>query len=338
MRSEKMKNQFPKMSVGGISRRNVLAAGALLPVAGALRAQAGVGHIAVGFAPGGAADGLARLAADKLKGVVAPSVVVDNRVGAAARIAIEHVRNSAPDGMNMVLVPDATMFLYPHVYKELKYDPAKDFIPVTRLISMSLVMYVGPGVPASVKTVKDYIDWVKTNPKNMVYGTPAAGATPHFTGAMFARAAGLDMQPVHYKGGAPAIQDLVAGQVPVVFGSTSDGIAMVQAGKARALAVSSARRTVMFPDVPTFTELGFKDLVVEDGLGVYVPAKTPAETVARINTGLQAALKTRDLQTPIRDWGFDISGETSVEFSERLTRERARWQGIVKATGFTAME
>ncbi len=323
---------------GGLRRRDLLAAGTLLPLAGALQAQAGVGHIVVGFAAGGAADGLARLAADKLRGVVAPSVVVENRIGAAARIAIEYVRNSTPDGMNMVLVPDATMFLYPHVYKELKYDPAKDFTPVTRLISMSLVMYVGPGVPASVKTIKDYVEWAKSNPKNMVYGTPAAGATPHFTGAMFARAAGLDLQPVHYKGGAPAIQDLVAGQVPVVFGSTSDGIAMVQAGKARALAVSSARRTAMFPDVPTFTELGFKDLVVEDGLGVYVPSKTPAEMVARLNAGLQAALKTRDLQGPIRDWGFDISGESSVEFSERLARERSRWQGIVRSTGFTAME
>ena len=325
-------------NLGGMRRRELLAAGALAPLAGGALAQAGVGRIVVGFAAGGAADGLARLAAEKLRGVVAPNMVVENRIGAAARIAIEHVKASAPDGTHMVLVPDATMFLYPHVYKELKYDPAKDFIPVTRLISMSMVMYVGPAVPASVKTVKDYIEWVKTSPKNLVYGTPAAGATPHFTGAMFARAAGLDMQPVHYKGGAPAIQDLVAGQVPVVFGSTSDGIAMVQAGKARALAASASRRTAMFPDVPTFTELGFKDLVVEDGLGVYVPAKTPADAVNRLNAGLQAALKTRDLQVPIRDWGFDISGETSGEFTERLNRERARWQTIVKATGFSAME
>ncbi|WP_171015966.1 tripartite tricarboxylate transporter substrate-binding protein [Ramlibacter sp. 2FC] len=321
-----------------ISRRELLAAGALLPLAGAARAQAGVGRIVVGFAPGGAADGLARLTADKLRGIAAPNVIVENRVGAAARIAIEYVRNAAPDGTTMTLVPDATMFLYPHVYKSLSYDPARDFTPVTRLISMSLVMFVGPAVPSSVKTVKDYIEWVKTNPKNLVYGTPAAGATPHFTGAMFARAAGLDMQPVHYKGGAPAIQDLVAGQVPVVFGSTSDGLAMVQAGKARALAVSAARRTAMLPDVPTFQELGYRDIVVEDGLGVYVPSKTPAETVAKLDAGMQAALKTKDLQGPIRDWGFDVSGEAPAEFSARLTRERTRWAGVVKSTGFTAME
>ena len=322
----------------GLRRRDLLAAGALLPLALSARAQSGVGRIVVGFSPGGAADGLARLAADKLRDVAAPSVIVENRVGAAARIAIEYVRNSTPDGTTMTLVPDATMFLYPHVYKQLAYDPARDFTPVTRLISMSLVMYVGPAVPRTVKTVKDYIEWVKTDPKNYVYGTPAAGATPHFTGAMFARAAGLDMQPVHYKGGAPAVQDLTAGHVPVVFGSTSDGLAMVQAGKIRALAVSAARRTAAMPDVPTFDELGYRDIVVEDGLGIYVPSKTPAATVAKLNAGLQAALKTKDLQTPIHDWGFDISGESPEEFAARLARERSRWQGIVKTTGFTALD
>lgn len=326
------------MKGSNIRRRSVLAAGALLPLAGAVRAQAGTGHIVVGFAAGGAADGLARLMAEKLRGVAAPNMIVENRVGAAARIAIEFVRNAAADGTYMALVPDATMFLYPHVYKSLAYDPARDFTPVTRLINMSLVMYVGPAVPASVKTVADYVAWVKTDTKNLVYGSPAAGATPHFTGAMFARAAGLDMQPVHYKGGAPLIQDLVSGQVPVAFGSTSDGLAMVQAGKARALAVSGARRTAMLPDVPTFTELGFRDMVVEDGLGLYVPAKTPAATVAKLNQGAQAALTTRDLQTPIRDWGFDVSAEAPADFAARLARERARWGGIVKSTGFTAMD
>jgi tripartite-type tricarboxylate transporter receptor subunit TctC len=321
-----------------ISRRELLAAGVLLPLGVAARAQAGVGRIVVGFAPGGAADGLARLTAEKLRDIAAPNVIVENRVGAAARIAIEYVRNAAADGTVMTLVPDATMFLYPHVYKSLSYDPARDFTPVTRLISMSLVMFVGPAVPAAVKSVKDYIEWVKTDPKHHVYGTPAAGATPHFTGAMFARAAGLDMQPVHYKGGAPAIQDLAAGHVPVVFGSTSDGLAMVQAGKARALAVSAAKRTAALPDVPTFDELGYRDIVVEDGLGVYVPSKTPTATVEKLNAGMQAALKTRDLQVPIRDWGFDVSGEPPADFSARLARERGRWAAIVKATGFTAME
>ncbi len=333
-----MTDEISTFQAATIGRRTVLAAGAMLPFMRTSHAQGRPATIAVGFAPGGAADGLARLLAEKLRGSVAPTVLVDNRVGAAARIAIEHVRNAAPDGNTMLLVPDATMFLYPHVYKTLAYDPERDLIPVTRMIGMSLAMFVGPGVPDTVKTVPDYVAWVKTNPKNLVYGTPAAGATPHFTGAIFAQAAGLDMQPVHYKGGAPGIQDLIGGQVPVFFGSVSDGIAMVQAGKARALATSGIKRTALLSNVPTFQELGYRDLVVEDGLGVYLPAKVPAEIVAKLNNLTQEALKTKDLQDPIRNWGFDVSAEGPPAFSARLARERGRWGPIVKATGFTAME
>jgi len=322
----------------GIGRRELLVAGALAPLAQSGWAQQQASRIVVGFAPGGAADGLARLLSDKLRVTMSTPVLVDNRVGAAARIAIEYVRTAPADGTVLALVPDATMFLYPHVYKALTYDPARDFVPVTRMIGMSLAMFVGPGVPENVKTVADYVAWVKASPKDLVYGTPAAGATPHFTGAIFARAAGLDMTAVHYKGGAPGIQDLVGGQVPVFFGSVSDGAAMVQAGKVRALATSGFKRTALMPDVPTFLELGYKDLVVEDGLGVYLPAKAPAEVIAKLNASVQDALKTKDLQEPIRNWGFDLSSEGPVPFAARLERERSRWGPIVKATGFTAME
>lgn len=322
----------------GIGRRELLVAGALAPLAQPVWAQQQASRVVVGFAPGGAADGLARLLSDKLRVAMSTPVLVDNRVGAAARIAIEYVRVAPPDGTVMALVPDATMFLYPHVYKSLTYDPARDFTPVTRLIGMSLAMFVGPAVPEKVKTVADYVAWAKSDPKHLVYGTPAAGATPHFTGAIFARAAGLDMQAVHYKGGAPGIQDLAGGQVPVFFGSTSDGAAMVQAGKVRALATSGTKRTALLPDVPTFLELGFKDLIVEDGLGIYLPAKTPAAIVAKLNASAQDALKTKDLQDPIRNWGFDISSEGPELFAARLARERNRWGPIVKATGFTVME
>lgn len=322
----------------GIARRELLVAGALASLAPAAWAQARTSRVVVGFPPGGAADGLARLLSEKLRVATAQTVMVDNRVGAAARIAVEYVRNAPADGTVMALVPDATMFLYPHVYKALTYDPTRDFVPVTRLIGMSLAMFVGPGVPETVKTVADYVAWVKSNPKQLVYGTPAAGATPHFTGAIFARAAGLEMTPVHYKGGAPGIQDLAGGQVPVFFGSVADGVALVQAGKVRALATSGTKRTGLLPEVPTFQELGYKDLVVEDGLGVYLPAKTPAEVIAKLNALVQDALKTKDLQDPIRNWGFDVSGEGPPEFAARLARERNRWGPIVKATGFTVME
>jgi tripartite-type tricarboxylate transporter receptor subunit TctC len=339
-----METTMHRLARTPLTRRRVMGAAALAPLlqlpAWTAQAQTGArtAAIVVGFPAGGAADGLARLMSDKLRGVTAPTVVVENRVGAGARIAIEHVRNAPADGSVMLLVPDATMFLYPHVYKALTYDPGRDFTPVTRLIGMSLAMFVGPMVPDSVKTVADYVAWVKADSKRLVYGTPAAGATPHFTGAIFARAAGLDMTPVHYKGGAPGIQDLAGGQVPVFFGSVADGVALVQAGKVRALATSGAKRAALLPDTPTYAELGYKDLVVEDGLGMYLPAKTPADQVQRLNAALQEAAKARDVLDAVRGWGFEISAESPPEFGARLQRERTRWGPIVKATGFVAIE
>lgn len=325
---------------GRVQRRQLVGAATLLPFSHRAFAQAPaqVARIVVGFAAGGAADALARILSDKLRGVAAPSVIVENRVGAGARIAIDFVRTAPADGSVMVFVPDATMFLYPHVYKSLSYDVFRDFAPVTRVIGMSLAMFVGPLVPANVKTLADFVAWVKANPKYAVYGTPAAGATPHFTGAMFAKAAGLDMTPAHYKGGAPGIQDLVAGQVPVYFGSIADGAAMVEAGKVRAFAISGPQRAQLLRDVPTFRELGYNDMVVEDGLGLYVPAKTPADVVAKLNAATLEALKAKDLQDAIRNYGFDVSGEGPREFRARLERERQRWAAIVRATGFEAME
>jgi tripartite-type tricarboxylate transporter receptor subunit TctC len=326
------------MSKAPLARRGLLSAAIGVTLSAPALAQARVARIIVGFPPGGAADGLARILSEKLRGVPAPSVIVENRVGAGARLAIEFVRSAPADGTVMVFVPDATMFLYPHVYKALNYDPARDFTPTTRVIGMSLAMFVGPMVPASVRTAADYVAWVKANPQHSVYGTPAAGATPHFTGAMFAKAAGLDLTPAHYRGGAPGIQDLVGGQIPVFFGSIADGAAMVEAGRARALGLSGPERSALLPNVPTFRELGYNDLVVEDGLGLYVPSATPAEVVARLNAATREALTARDMQDAIRNYGFDVSGEGPPEFAARLARERARWAAIVRSTGFEAME
>lgn len=321
-------------------RRRLMAAAALLPLSMNVLAQTAgrTAHIVVGFAPGGAADGLARLMSEKLRGVAGSTVVVDNRVGAGARIAIDYTRTAAADGSVMMLVPDATMFLYPHVYKSLNYDVSRDFAPVTRLIGMSLAMFVGPMVPDTVKTVADYVAWVKADSKRLIYGTPAAGATPHFTGAIFARTANLDMTPVHYKGGAPGIQELAGGQLPVFFGSIADGLALVQAGKLRVLATSGEKRAALLPDVPTFAELGYKDLVVEDGLGIYLPIRVPNDQVGKLNDALQDALKAKDVLDAVRNYGFEISGEAPREFAARLQRERSRWGPIVKASGFAAID
>ena len=169
-------------------------------------------------------------------------------------------------------------------------------------------------------------------------GPTPSGATPHFTGAILNQAAGLDMTPVHYKGGAPGIQDLAGGQIPVFFGAIADGLQLVQAGKLRALATSGTQRSAFLPDAPTFVEQGYKDLVVEDGLGLYVPSKTPADVVAALNVAALGALKTKEVVSAIQAIGFEVSGEAPPAFAARLRRELGRWEPIVKRTGFTAME
>jgi tripartite-type tricarboxylate transporter receptor subunit TctC len=325
-------------TLAGMRRRSLLMAGAGALLAAPTLAQPAVGRIVVGFPPGGAADGLARMLTTHLAGTMAPTVIVDNKAGAASRIAIEHVKEAASDGSVVLLAPDGAMALYPSVYRTLKYEPARDFIPVTRLVNMALVMFVGPAVPATVRTVADYVTWAKADSKRAVFATPAAGAVPHFLGAMLGRAAGLDLQPIHYKGGVPAMVDLVGGQVPMGFGSVSDGLAMVKAGRIRALAVSGARRTAAMADIPTFTELGYTELVAEIGLGTYVPSKTPRDVVTRLDAATQRALNSRELLAQLPDWGFDISAEGPAAFAARLESERKRWAGIVKSTGFTAME
>lgn len=326
--------------MGASLRRRLFLGVALWPAARFAWGQVDgpVVRIVTGFAAGGGSDVVARLVSERLHQAHGTVVLVENRVGAGARIAIEHVRNAVADGSVMLLVPDATMFLYPHVYRSLGYDPARDFTPVARLAGLSITMFVGPMVPPEVTNVADYAAWAKADASRLVYGTPAAGATPHFVGALLARRLGLPMTPVHYKGGAPGIQDLAGGHVPVLFGTIADGIALMQAGRIRALATAGPRRVAALPDVPTFLEQGHADLVVEDGLGVHVPKGTSADAVAKLSEELLRTMQERNVLESVRHLGYEAAAEGAIEFAARLQRERTRWGPLVRAAGFAAMD
>ena len=302
------------------------------------RAQGPAARLVVGFGPGGTSDVAARAVNGSLREAMGGEVIVENRSGAGGRLAIEHVRSAAADGRIALLVPDATMFLYPHVYRQLGYDPERDFAPVARIANLAIALYVGPLVPSTVVTVADFVAWVRADDRRAVFGTSAAGATPHFVGEMFARAAGLNMTAVHYRGGAPGIQDLASGQLPAMFGAVPDGSAMQNAGRVRALATTGPRRSAATPDVPTFAEQNFGDLVVEDGLGVYLPARAARPTVERLALALQQALQSADARRTFASIGLDKAFEGPELFAQRLLRERIRWAGIVRSTGFKAMD
>jgi tripartite-type tricarboxylate transporter receptor subunit TctC len=294
-------------------------------------------HIIVGFPAGGGTDIVARVLAQALQGDYASSIIVEDRPGASARLAVEYVKNAPPDGSVMLFTPDFPMTLYPSSFKALKYDPLTDFIAVGPAAKGTLVLVVGPGVPADVKTLKDFIAWCKANPGKADVADTSPGATPHFTTVMLGQEAKVALTPVHYRGGAPAMEDLIGGHVPASVNPVSEVMAFATAGKIRALAVTGERRTPFLPDVPTMKEQGF-NVVVESLSGVYVPAKTPDATVAALNAAISKAAASKQMIDSLAKFGTEPASMTSAEFTVWIKDEIASWRPVVKASGFKALE
>ncbi len=325
-----------------LNRRQTLGAAiGAIAAGGASAARAAtldkVVHIIVGFPAGGGTDIVARVLAQALQGDYASSIIVEDRPGASARLAVEYVKNAPPDGSVMLFTPDFPMTLYPSSFKSLKYDPLKDFIAVGPAAKGSLVLVVGPGVPADVKSLKDFIAWCKANPGKADVADTSPGATPHFTTVMLAREAKVALTPVHYRGGAPAMEDLIGGHVPASVNPVSEVMAFASAGKIRALAVTGEKRTPFLPDVPTMKEQGF-NVVVNSLSGVYVPAKTPAATVAALNAAIRKAASSKQMIDSLAKFGTEPTSMTSAEFTAWIKDEIASWRPVVKASGFKALE
>lgn len=321
-----------------LTRRGLLARAAVAGAAPGAFAQVqpmGIAKVIVGFPPGGASDVIARIVSEQTKGHYAATMVVENKPGAGARIAAEAVKASAADGATMLVTPASVLTLYPHVYKALRYDPFKDFAPVTAVSKTDLAMFAGPAVPESVQTVANLVQWLKTNPKQAAFGTPALGASPHLTGLMFARLAGVDMTAIPYQGGAPAAVALIAGEVPLTFGSVSDGIEHARAGKIRVLATTGAQRSTYLPKVPTFAESGFPDLVIQDWHTFLLPGGTAPATVERLNGAIRAAVATPVVQGVLNRFALEPVANSVEEFTRLLRAEYERWARIVATLKFT---
>jgi tripartite-type tricarboxylate transporter receptor subunit TctC len=292
-------------------------------------------HIIVGFPAGGGTDVIARILADRLRGPYAATVLVENKPGAAARLAVEYVKNADPDGSVMLFTPDFPITVYPHSFRSLNYDPLRDFTAVSPAARSMLTYNIGPAVPDSVKTLSDFVAWCKANPGKASYGTTAAGGTPHFVGVMLANEAGVPMTPVHYRGGAPALQDLLGGHVAASVNPISEILPSAKSGTLRVLAVSGARRSSFLPEVPTMTEAGY-NVVVESWLGVFVPAKTPADTVAALSGAIADAVNSPQMAESLAKIGNLPAFQTPAEFAAVVKADVARWAPIVKASGFVA--
>lgn len=283
------------------------------------------------FGAGGSGDGLARLMAEHLRVALSETVIVENRTGAQGRLGVQAVKAAAPDGKTILLTPVAPMSVYQHVYTALAYDPIKDFEPISQVATYEFSLAVAEQVPA--KSLKELVAWVKANPAQGTYGTPAAGSLPHFFAVSFARAANLDLRHVGYRGSAAAMTDLVAGQIPIVVTTTSDVLEQHKAGRIRVLATSDRVRSAFLPDIPTFKEAGY-DIQGTGWYGVFAPAGTPATIVDRYSKVLVAAVKTKEVKERLIAFGLQPTGTTAAELGRIQKADSALWAPAVKASGF----
>ena len=323
-----------------LTRRAILAASAVATIGAApLRAQAQAlkktVHMIVGFPAGGATDLIARILADRLRGRYAPSVIVENKPGGAARASVDYIKNAEPDGSEILFTPDFPITLYPHSFRTLSYDPVRDLAPVAPASRSTLTFVVGPAVPEQVTSLAQYIGWRRANPDRAIFATTAAGGTPHFVGVMLANEAGVKLTPVHYRGGAPALQDIIGGHVPASVNPVGETLPHAASGKIRILAVASAVRSKFLPNVPTMREAGY-NITVETWLGAFVPARTPREAINALNAAIGEAVRSPEMIESLGRIGNETRFETPDQFAATVKADLTRWGPVVKASGFVA--
>jgi tripartite-type tricarboxylate transporter receptor subunit TctC len=288
--------------------------------------------VLVGFAAGGTADLIARLTADKMKDTLGVPVIVENRPGAIGRIVAEAVKSAAPDGTTIMVMPIGPMAVVPHVYKDIPYDPIKDFTPIAIGATFQFALAAGPA--SGAKTWADFAAWVKANPGKASYATSGAGSLPHFFGVLLGRGIGVEMVHVPYKGSAAYINDLIGGQVPAAVDAIADLTELHRAGKVTILASSGAKRSTALPEVPTFSELGVKNVEAMGWFGFFAPAKTPKATIEALNRAINAALRSPDVAAKLSGVGMDPATGTPEDFAKIVASDYAKWGPIVTASGF----
>ena len=315
------------------------AAAATLGIPLAARAQATAVdtlRIIIGFPPGGTTDAFGRALADKLRGHYANVALVDNKPGAGGQIGVSAVRDGPADGSSMLLTPASMLTIYPYTYPRLPYKVA-DVTLVSTALYTAHAFGVGPMVPASVRTLKDYLTWAQANPTQANYGTPGAGSMPHLVAALLEKASGVAMKQIPYKGSGPGIQDLVAGQVASFSSPLGDYLPHLASGRLRLLAVSGPSRSKFAPDVATYAEQGFGELTMREWYGVFMPSRASTTVVQRANAALRQALALKELHDFGAPLGLEVIPSATVEeAANTLKTDAALWGPFVKRIGFTA--
>jgi tripartite-type tricarboxylate transporter receptor subunit TctC len=320
-----------------MDRRTFIAGLAAAPLLGSVAARAQSGpllKIVFPFAAGGGGDALCRLIAQEIAPLLGRNVIVENRTGADGLIGIRAVKGAEPDGSTVLITTGPTMYLLPIVEAKPSFDPQKDFVPVSQLTRFEFAIVLGKAVDAEVKDFKSFVAWLKANPTKAVFGVPSNGTIPHFTGSQLEKVLGLPLTRVAYRGGAPAITDLIGGHIPFAIVTLTDAIQQHRAGGGvRVLAVTSAERSPFLPEAPTLKESGV-DLVADAWYGMWLPAGASTEFARQLSDAVSKALAKPEVKDKLMAIGLIPVGSTPEALTKELAANIAFWQPIVTSTGY----
>jgi tripartite-type tricarboxylate transporter receptor subunit TctC len=312
----------------------IIALGAALAMAANAAAQSYPSRpitLVVGFAPGGGTDTVARVMQKKLGEYLGQTIVVENRAGAGGIIAADLVSKAAPDGYTILLATIAALAVAPHLNSKLPYNPLRDFAPISLATVSGNVLVVHPSLPA--KSIAEYVKEANSRPGGLPYGTSGVGSAGNLAGELFRLTAKANLIHVPYKGGGPAMSDLLGGQIPSVFASATTATPQVKAGKLRALGTTSAKRSATMPDVPTIAEQGYPGYEATNWYAFVAPAKTPKDIVARLNREIVKTLRDPETHDAIFKQGEEPAPSTPEELAQHMAREYTTWGRVIKEAG-----
>lgn len=313
--------------------KSALLAASLAFTVGSAQAQAPAGYpaktvsVVVPFAPGGGSDNIARLVVGRLAERTKATFIVENKPGGGTNIGNDYVSRAAADG-HTLLFGQVTLAINPHVYKSLRYDVEKSFVPVAHFANTPTVLVVPPSLP--VKTVQEFIDYAKKNPGAVNYGSGGKGTSVHLAGELFASLTGVNMLHIPYKGSAPAMADLIGGRIHAMFDTAPSALSHIRGGNVRALAVTGTERLAELPDVPTFAEAGLASFNAPAWYGLLAPAGTPAPVVRYLNAEVEQVLKDPEIRQRLAQLGAQAVGGNPDTFAAFIQTESKRWGEVIR--------
>lgn len=283
----------------------------------------------VPYPPGGGTDIVARTLAETMQKTLGQSVIINNKPGAATIIGAEYTAKAKPDGYTVMSADTATLAANPFLYSKLPYNPEKDFASIGLMCRFNLILVVNPSVPAN--NLKEFLNWVKSQPNPVNFASPGAGSPHHLATELFKTLTNIKLTHVPYKGLAPALQDVLGGQVPFMFVDSAAGLSHINAGKLKPIAVANLNRLSILPNVPTFNESGLKKFEAYAWQGLVAPAGTPQSEINLLNDELRKALSTTAIQEKFTTLGLEITPSTPVEMSNYAKQERAKWSKLIQS-------